>query len=400
MMARTLSVGLLLALSACASQAPIRDNKPGTAPTAGSDEAELWYAMERAETELQRSPLRVRDPALNEYVRKVACEVAGEYCKDLRVYVMDVPQFNASMAPNGVMLVWTGALLRARDEAELAFVLGHEAGHFKAQHSLKQWRRVKDTSAFLSVFQVLAYGAGAPNAAMLGSLAGYATLFKFTRDQEREADRLGFQAIVDYGYDPRAGVDLWARMKREEDTRKYDKPSAAFSTHPATAERLADITAAANAVPNASSERHRDAYRTATRPYLERWLKAELARREYAASLLVIGDLLKDSPNEDRGLLTFYLAEAYRRRDAEWLEREIAQPYDMSDRGQASRLYAEAVRLPGVPPDAWREYGFSLRYAGRYAEARTALQRYLSLAPQAEDRAFVQRELDKLGGGS
>jgi len=380
-----LAAGLALILAACASQAPIRDNAPGTAPAAGSDEAELWYAMERAETELQRSPLRVRDPALNEYVRKIACEVSGEHCKDLRVYVMDVAQFNASMAPNGMMLVWTGALLRARDEAELAFVLGHEAGHYQALHSLRQWRRIKDTTAALSVFQVLAYGAGAPTTAMLGSLAGYATLFKFTRDQEREADRLGFQALVAHGYDPRAGVDLWARMKREEDTRRYGKPSAAFSTHPATAERLADIAAAAAAVPDPPHERRRDAYRAATRPYLEHWLDAEVARREYAASLLVIGELLKDSPAQDRGVLTFYLGEAHRRRNAD------------GDRAAAARLYAQAVALPGTPTATWREHGFALRDAGKTDDARTALQRYLSEAPQAEDRAFVQRELDKLG---
>lgn len=378
-------LGLAMTLSACASQAPIRDNAPGTAPTAGSDEAELWYAMERAETELQRSPLRVRDPAINEYVRKVACEVSGDYCKDLRVYVMDVPQFNASMAPNGVMLVWTGALLRARDEAELAFVLGHETGHFKAQHSLRQWRRIKDTSAALGVFQVLAYGAGAPTTAMLGSLAGYATLFKFTRDQEREADRLGFQAIVAYGYDPRAGVDLWARMKREDDTRRYDRPSAVFSTHPATAERLADIAAAAAAVPDPPHQRRRTEYRAATRPYLEHWLDAEVARRAYAASLLVIGELLKDSPREDHGVLTFYLGEAHRRRNAD------------GDRAAAAKLYAQAVTLPGTPAGAWREHGFALRDAGRTADARAAFQQYLAAMPQADDRAFVQREMDKLG---
>lgn len=382
---RTLAIGLMFVLIACASQAPMRDNAPGTTPVAGSDEDELWFVMERAERELQRSPLRVRDPALNDYVRKVACEVSGDYCKDMRVYVMDVPQFNASMAPNGMMLVWTGALLRARDEAELAFVLGHEAGHFKAQHSLRQWRRIKDTTAMLGVFQVLAYGAGAPNTAMLGSLAGYATLFKFTRDQEREADRLGFEAIVANGYDPRAGVDLWARMKREEDTRRYGKPSAAFSTHPATAERLADIAAAAAAVPDPPRERRRDAYRAATRPYLEHWLDAEVARREYAASLLVIGELLKDSRTEDHGVLTFYLGEAHRRRNAD------------GDRTTAARLYAQAVALPGTPMAAWREHGFALRDAGNVTDARVALRHYVSETPQAEDRAFVQRELDKLG---
>ena len=93
-----LPLALLALLAGCASRTPLRDNAPGTAPVAGSDEAELWYAMERAEAELKRSPLLVRDPALNEYVRGVACKAAGAHCRDLRVYVMDVPQFNASMA--------------------------------------------------------------------------------------------------------------------------------------------------------------------------------------------------------------------------------------------------------------------------------------------------------------
>lgn len=384
-MKRWLIFAIVAVLTGCASQAPLRENIPGTTPVAGTDEDELWYAMERAERELQRSPLRVRDQALNDYVRRVACTAGGDYCKDLRVYVMDVPQFNASMAPNGMMLVWSGALLRMRDEAELAFVLAHEAGHFRAQHSLRQWRRMKDTSALLSAFQVLAYGYGAPNTAMLGTLAGYATIFKFTRDMEREADRLGFASVVAQGYDPQAGVDLWARMLREEETRRYERRGVVFATHPATQERLNDIRAAAAAAPNARRERHADAYRAATRPYLEHWLASELAQRRYAGSLLIINELLAEAPSEDRGVLTFYLGEAHRRRNA------------AGDRAKAAELYARAVTMPGVPAQAWREHGFALRDAHRNADARAALQRYLTDAPQAEDRAFVQRELDKLG---
>jgi predicted Zn-dependent protease len=372
-------------LAACASSAPLRENAPGSRPTAGTDEDELWYAMERAERELQRSPMRVRDPALNDYVRKVACKAAMDYCKDLRVYIMNVPQFNASMAPNGMMLVWTGALLRMRDEAELAFVLGHEAGHYTAQHTLKQWRRTKDMSTLLSAFQVLAYGAGAPNTAMLGTLAGYATLFKYTRDMEREADRLGFDAVVRQGYSPQAGVDLWARMLREEQTRPYERRGRVFASHPATQERLDDMRAAAAAMANPPDSRNPGDYRAATRPFLENWLDGELAQRRYASSLLVIGELLEEAPPEDRGVLTFYLGEAHRQRAA------------AGDRAKAAEHYARAIALPGAPAAAWREHGFALREAGQRAQARDALQRYLRDAPQADDRAFVQREIDKLG---
>ena len=363
----------------------MRENTPGSRPVSGTDEDELWYAMERAERELARSPMRVRDPALNEYVRGVACKAAMDYCKDLRVYIMNVPAFNASMAPNGMMMVWTGALLRMRDEAELAFVLGHEAGHYRAQHTLRQWRRTKDMSAALSVFQVLAYGAGAPNTAMLGTLAGYASLFKYTRDMEREADRLGFAAVVKQGYSPQAGVDLWARMLREEQTRPYEKRGVVFATHPATQERLDDMRAAAAVVPDPPANRDPAGYRAATRPFLENWLDAELAQRRYAGSLLIIGELLAEAPPADRGLLTFYLGEAYRRRGS------------AGDRAKAAELYGRAISMPGAPAAAWREHGYAMRDAGQRAQAREALQRYLRDAPQADDRAFVQREIDKLG---
>ncbi|MEO5628613.1 MAG: tetratricopeptide repeat protein, partial [Thermomonas sp.] len=68
------------------------------------------------------------------------------------------------------------------------------------------------------------------------------------------------------------------------------------------------------------------------------------------------------------------------------------------DKQKAAALYTQAIAMPGAPAAAWREYGFVLQAAGDARGARTALQRYLRGAPDAEDRAFVQRELEKLGG--
>lgn len=347
------------------------------------DEAELWYAMERAETELKRSPLLVRDPALNAYVRGVACKVAGDQCDEIRVYIMDVPQFNASMAPNGMLVLWTGALLRMRNEAELAFVLGHEVGHFKARHSLKQWRKMKNASAWLSAFQIVAYGAGAGGVAQLGSLAGIAALFKYSRDMEREADRLGFESVVAHGWAPHAGADMWARMWREEQTRKYDRPLTLFSSHPASQERLNDIKQAAAAIAAPPQDDGHERYRAAVHPLLIKLLDEELAGRRYAGSILVISELLEDAPAEDKGLLTFFLGEAYRRRGLN------------DDKAKAAGYYAQASTLPGTPPAVWREIGFQRRDAGNAASAREAFARYLHDAPQADDAAFIQREMDK-----
>ncbi|NUS61567.1 MAG: hypothetical protein HOQ01_11525, partial [Lysobacter sp.] len=64
---------LCAVLAGCATSQPMRTSEPGSRPVAGTDEDELWYSMEKAEEDLARSPMRVRDPALNAYVKDVAC---------------------------------------------------------------------------------------------------------------------------------------------------------------------------------------------------------------------------------------------------------------------------------------------------------------------------------------
>jgi predicted Zn-dependent protease len=374
----------LLAAGTAAGQEPIEAARPGERPPAGSDEDELWYAMDRAERELQQHPLLVRDEALNAYVRGVACRVAGDYCPDLRVYIVKQPWFNASMAPNGMMVVWTGALLRFQDEAELALVLGHEFAHFQQRHSLKQWRKAKNTTAFLSTFGLVAFGSGAGLAGQAAYILGSAQMSQFSRDAEREADRLGFAVATEEGYDPEAGVRLWQRMQDEEDARRYGKPVPVFASHPKTAERLADVRAAAAASDAADSNDGREAYRAAVRPFLASWLEAELSRRMYDTSVRVIGDLRALAEPELQATYTFFLAEAFRRR---------GKP---GDAAMAEALYEEAIALPHPPPGAFREHGLALRALGERDAAAAALSRYLELAPDAEDAAFMKQYLSEM----
>ena len=356
--------------------------RPGQRPPVGSDEDELWYAMERAERELQQHPLLVRDPALNAYVRGVACKVAGDHCADMRVYLVAQPWFNASMAPNGMMVVWTGALLRFQDEAELALVLGHEVAHFRERHSLQQWRKAKNTSALVGSISLLAFGGGAGTAGYLANFLGVAGLSKFSRDAERESDRLGFAAATRQGYESAAGARLWQRMKDEEDARRYGRPIPVFASHPRTTERLADVQAAALAH-GAGGEAGRDAYRAAVRPFLAQWLEGELSRRMYDTSVRVIGDLAALAEPDQAALYTFYLGEAVRRRGKD------------GDSARAEVLYEEAIGLPNPPAAAYREHGMALRAQGDRRGAAAAFRRYLDLDPGAGDAGFVKQYLSE-----
>ena len=382
---KVLAAAILLAAAAPAwSATAIGSARPGDRPAAGSDEAELWFAMDEAEIELRKSPQLVRDPALNAYVRDVTCKVAADFCPDLRIYIVEMPYFNASMAPNGILIVWTGALLRMQNEAELALVLGHEFGHYRERHSLQQWRKIKKDSAFLSTFGILTAGAGVGIAGSLAGIAGSAGLSKFSRDKEREADQIGFAKLVEQGYDPSVGGVLWNAMLREENARDYGKPIPVFSSHPKTEERRDDLIAAAKASGKVGGELGEARYRAVMHPYLSSWLEGELSRRMYATSIQLIGDLRGTAAPADRGLYTFFLGEAHRRRNKN------------DDRAQASVLYALATTEPGAPPDAWREHGMALRDAGQPAAALAAFRRYLADAPAATDRAFVQSYIDAL----
>ena len=115
------------------------------------DERGLWMEMDEAERAMRDSNAVINDPKLVQYVREVVCRTVGEdRCRTVRVYIVRDASFNASMAPNGMMLVHTGLLLRSRDEAELASVLGHEFAHFELRHSLmgfKQRRTAGDIFA-------------------------------------------------------------------------------------------------------------------------------------------------------------------------------------------------------------------------------------------------------------
>lgn len=362
---------------------PVDTALPGQRPPPGSDEDELWYAMERAERELLQHPLRVRDPELNAYVRDVACRVAGDHCPDLRVYIVEQPWFNASMAPNGMLVVWTGALLRFQDEAELALVLGHELAHFRERHAIKQWRKAKNTSAVVGSIGLLAFGGGAGAAGYLANFLGVAGLSQFSRDAERESDELGFAAAVGQGYASAAGARLWQRMAAEEDARGYGKPIPVFASHPRTAERLADIQAAAKRYDGGGLS-GRDAYQAAVRPFLVQWLEGELSRRMYDTSVQVIGDLRALADPGLQATYAFFLAEALRRRGKD------------GDAARAQALYEEAVALPDPPAGALREHGMALRAQGDRKGAGAAFQRYLTMAPEAGDVAFVRQYLAEM----
>ncbi len=117
----------------------------------------MWQQMERVEEEVSGSNLLIKDPQLTAYLGDLIGNVGGPAARDMRIYLARIPEFNAIMFPTGFTVVFSGLLLRMRNEAQLAGVIAHESAHFLRKHQLRQWRDMRRKT---DVFSFLAMGAG------------------------------------------------------------------------------------------------------------------------------------------------------------------------------------------------------------------------------------------------
>lgn len=349
-------------------------------PLLSTDEGGLWSMLDREENKLKRSKFLVRDKELNDYVAGIACRLAGDHCPDMRVYVVRTPVFNASMAPNGMMQVWTGLLLRLTNEAQLAAVLGHEIGHYLARHSLDRLRDAKSRSAFGQFLGIALSAAGAGGASSLAQLALIAGMFSYGREHEREADRIGMDLMAKAGYEPMEASKVWEQLltelKAERDwTGMPDQHSVLFATHPHPEERSSDLAARAATIAGSAHETGVTAWRAAIRPHQWSFLEDEIKRRRFGETIALLERLIKNTPND--GTLFFFLGETYRVRAA------------AGDTELALNAYRSAEATINAPADLYRGRGMVLQVKGDEAAAREAFRRYLTLRPQAADSAMV-----------
>jgi predicted Zn-dependent protease len=386
----TLAAALLAAGGAMGAE-PAKPSRyvmppPGYTPDMKSDEAGLWMQVDKAEDAIKTAPSLVRDEKLNAYVSQLVCRLAGEYCPSIRVYVVQVPSFNASMAPNGMMLVHTGLLMRTENEAQLAFVLGHEITHYLHRHSLQRWRQLINTRGFLSFFTLAAVGAGAPGLIDVASTIGVAGIYSNSREHERDADATGFTRVTEAGYAPGEAPAIWRHVASEDkaNPRNIDRPAMWLSTHPAPEERIANMEKQAGEAQARRSDwvRNEDPFRAATDAFLNRWVEDDLALGRNDESAELFRRLSATMPS--RGIYRYGLGEAYRKRNKG------------TDAAAAMAAYRGALECADAPASAWRGLGLVAMKAGDKAAAREAFSKYRLAAPEAGDKAMIDFYLSQL----
>ena len=243
-MRRQLQISLSLLLFTCGVIVAVEFDiepriPPGYQPIDADTEKSIWIELDDYERELRNSALLVKDKEINQYVNNTACRVAGDYCNDLRIYIIRNPYFNASMTATGVLQVWTGLLVRDSSEDELAAILGHELAHYTQLHTLERMRSLKNSMSTGAIFDLgltVLTGVSVP----VGQFAAVLNLLAFSRDQEEESDLLGLRFMAEAGYDPSAAVRVWKTVIDEEQNAavKSLEPGIFSKTHPGADERV------------------------------------------------------------------------------------------------------------------------------------------------------------------
>jgi predicted Zn-dependent protease len=280
------SVGLLMASCATPEKTRYREGS-----NRGQD-TDLTVEDEKRLTREVLPKMRQEYPSLNNvslqtYVRGVGQKVVAANRLqgnpyDYNFTVVDVPYVNAFALPAGTVFVTTTLIAMAESEAELAGVIGHEIGHIQARHTAERMDAAKKAEGQSWIFGAaggvlggaLGYGLGRmmcrqgdneclTKAAMYGAAAGAGgglliQRFKFmanSREDEMEADRIGFRTAIHAGYDKDACGLFYAKLLKMEQQSKgnQDKITAALadamSTHPPSQERVDQMKELANSTP-------------------------------------------------------------------------------------------------------------------------------------------------------
>ncbi|MGD0693255.1 MAG: M48 family metallopeptidase [Terriglobia bacterium] len=236
-----------------------------------SQEKEIAIGKQYSQ-EVERQAKLITDPVINEYVNRVAQNVArnSDLKIPLTVKVIDAPGINAFALPGGFLYVNSGLLQTADEEAQVAGVVGHEIAHVACRHWASQMTKATllQYATIPLIFTPMSYPVyiGVAQALNFGVPMAF---LKFSRNDEAEADYFGLQYMVKAGYDPAAYEAIFSKVIEEERRVPGSVPKI-FMDHPPTPDRMLQIDQEMKAFPK------RDQYLVSTSEFDD--VKARLSQ--------------------------------------------------------------------------------------------------------------------------
>ena len=221
--------------------------------------------------EIYRDPDYIDDPVLGDYVQSFwqvllnAARQRGELTPELEqqfaweVTLIRDRSINAFALPGGYLGVHLGLISAVSNGGELASVLAHELSHVTQRHIARMMSQQGRQGPMVIGAMILgmlaasrtpsASGMSAANAVLVGGqAAAIQSQLNFSRDMEREADRVGYGVMTDAGFEPQGFVTMFEKLQQA--SRLNDNGSFPYlRSHPMTTERIADAQARQQLLP-------------------------------------------------------------------------------------------------------------------------------------------------------
>lgn len=382
-------------------------------PVAAADlpdlgEVSRQYFSDQEEQALGRAIMRdvyadpryLDDPEIESYLNQLGYKlvsVSSRNQREFTFFVVNDTTINAFAMPGGNIGVHTGLLLAAQSESELASVIAHEISHVTQDHIPRML--AAQSQSYWPTMAALALALLASRSNSNLASAAIATTqavsiqnqLNYSRDYEREADRLGYDMLTRAAFDPRGMSGFFNRLQRA--SRFYDSSAPAYlRTHPLTSDRIADMEARSEAAPyqqvedslefqlvrarlRAQENNAADAVRAARDTLKEKRYSNETAAHYGLATALLRARQFKEAESEVQKLLSSKTTSPMIQQLAAHAALAAGNPTLSLQRYQAG-----SSTYPGYRP---LQYGYisALLAAGRSSDALALVDKQLMLYP-------------------
>ena len=216
----------------------------------------LWLAMYRGSTKEHS------DPLMRTYLENLIyrlSETSEVRDRRFEFIILEDKTINAFAAPGGIIGINLGMFLNTQKEGELASVMCHELAHLSQRHFARSQNRNSPLANALMILGSIAVAAASrnPEAILIAPAAMQQMSINYTRSNEKEADRIGFNNLVRAGFNPDDMTMMFQRMQDKYQNEDSDQFSY-LMTHPLPSERLTDMRIRADSLEKASKDSYRD----------------------------------------------------------------------------------------------------------------------------------------------
>lgn len=197
--------------------------------------------------EIQQEIPLIEDPFLTSYINRLGQKLVAQMGPQpfhYKFFILKDPSMNAFAVPGGYIFLYTGMILMAEREGELAGVMAHEISHVYCRHMAKMMEKARTITiaSLLAAMASLFVGGALAQPLLLGIMGGgESAMLGYSRDNEAEADAHGFWWMLKAGYNPRDMISMFNKMNKQ---RWFEggKVPLYLRTHPFTENRIVELS--------------------------------------------------------------------------------------------------------------------------------------------------------------